>query len=329
VAVTAPVNRFAERKAVASEIEASVLRAVTYASLFQYPLTASEVRRTLVRCRMTEAAIITLFQSSRYLRARLAYHGGFFVPAGCEAWVAERANRAARSRRVIQAHRRYLDVLCALPFIRLVAISGSVAHLNATGSADLDLFVITRGRRVWLIATAMVVIAKLMGCRKTVCANFVMADRDLAVAPADEFSANQIIHLRPVTGGDAYRTLLDANPFVRAMYPNFDPEEEAVPLFRPRAGAATLRRVLAIVGAVPAAGLERVCRWAYGAHLRRRLKTWASPGQVRLTPTQLKLHGNSHRAAIAERFEQAVRAAERAGAERQEPIPLSSRCFAR
>jgi len=29
----------------------------------------------------------------------------------------------------------------------MVALSGSVAHLNLEGSGDLDLFIVTRGRR--------------------------------------------------------------------------------------------------------------------------------------------------------------------------------------
>ncbi len=319
--------------------ETAVLRAVTYASLFQYPLTPAEARRTLVGCTLSEIELMALYRSSRFLRDRLDYRAGFFVPAGRAEWIAERAKREARSRDLITAHRRFLNVLCAMPFVRLTAVSGSLAHLNATRGADLDLFVITKGPRVWSVTAAIVVLAKLMGCRATVCANFVIAGSDLAIEPQDEFSANQIIHLRPVAGVDAYREFLEANPFVRRTYPNFDPREKRAWPFMPSPWAARIKRALESTLAVPSGAIEAVCRVAYGRYLRRKVRRWRSPDQVKLTPTQLKLHGNSHRLDIMRRFEQALRDAQdarraddvrwRSDSSSSGQPAESSRCFAR
>ena len=310
--VTRPVSRFAARKAPLgsqpTRAELAVLRAVTYASLFQYPLTPAEARRTLVGCALSDTELMALFRSSAFLQARLDYRRGLFVPAGRAGWIEERSAREARSLALIAAHRRFLNVLCAIPFVRLMAVSGSLAHLNATRDADLDLFVITAGPRVWSVTATIVVAAKLMGCRKTVCANFVVADSDLAIEPPDEFSANQIIHLRPIAGAGAYREFLDANPFVRATYPNFDPREKRAWPFQPSRWAARVKRALEIALAIPSGLIEAACRGAYGWYLRRKIRRWRSPDQVRLTPTQMKLHGNSHRQDIAHKFEQALQA---------------------
>lgn len=230
------------------------------------------------------------------------------MPAGQSAWVAERALREGRSLRMIARRARFLNALCAMPFIRLVAVSGSLAHLNATDDADLDLFIITKGPRVWSVTAATVVLAKLMRCRQAVCANFVVSDEDLVIQPQDEFSANQILHLRPVIGADAYREFLDANPFVRAMYPNFDPRERSAWPFTPSPWAARVKRVLEFVCSLPSHAFEASCRVTYGWYLRRKVRTWASPEQVRLTRTQLKLHGHSHRQAIQRRFAEATAA---------------------
>jgi hypothetical protein len=284
----------------------AVLRAVTYAALFQFPLTCAEARRSLVACRLSEAELLALFRSSAFLRERLEYRQGFLMPAGHSAWVTERALREGRSLRMIACRARFLNALCAIPFIRLVAISGSLAHLNATDDADLDLFIITKGPRVWSVTAATVVLAKLMGCRRTVCANFVVSDTDLVIQPQDEFSANQILHLRPVIGAEAYRDFLDANPFVRAMYLNFDPRERGAWPFTPSPWAARIKRVLELAFVLPSGAIETVCRAAYGWYLGRKVRTWASPEQVRLTRTQLKLHGHSHRHAIQRRFARAT-----------------------
>jgi hypothetical protein len=294
----------------ASVAERAVLRAVTYASLFQFPMTPAETRRTLVGCVLSETEVVALYRRSAFLQQRLGYRLGLFVPVGCEAWVAERADREARSLRLIEANRGLLDLLCAIPFVRLMAVSGSLAHLNATRDADLDLFIVTKGRRVWSVTTAIVVLSKLMGRRKVACANYVVSDTDMAIEPQDEFSANQTIHLRPITGADAYREFLDANPFVRAMYPNFDPREKRTWPFTPAPWTGRVRRALELAFAISSAPIEATCRVVYGWYLRRKLRGWASPDQVRLTKTQMKLHGNSHRDVIAQRFDSAVRRAE-------------------
>ena len=287
-----------------------MLRAVTYASLFQFPMTPAETRRSVVGCVLSETEIMALYRQSAFLRERVTYRQGMFVLAGHDDWTHERAVREARSRALIETHARMLNVLCALPFVRLMAVSGSLAHLNATRDADVDLFVITKGARVWTVTAAIVVTAKLLGYRKTVCANFVVSDEDMGVAPQDEFSANQILHLRPIVGAETYREFLDANPFVRATYPNFDPRERRAWPFTPSPAAARIKRALEVALAIPAVALEATCRVVYGWYLRRKLRGWASPDQVRLTKTQMKLHGNSHRASIGADFQDAVRSAE-------------------
>ena len=47
----------------------------------------------------------------------------------------------------------------------MVALSGSLAHLNLQEGGDLDLFVVTRGRHAWTVCVALIVLARLMGRR--------------------------------------------------------------------------------------------------------------------------------------------------------------------
>ena len=56
-----------------SEAEAAVLRAVTYASLFQFPLSPAEARRSLVGCLLSETELMALYRRSRCLLQRIMY----------------------------------------------------------------------------------------------------------------------------------------------------------------------------------------------------------------------------------------------------------------
>ena len=150
-------------------------------------------------------------------------HDGYFFPRGrrdlLELAPEARGHQPRGAARPASSARLVLS----MPFVRMVALSGSLAHLNADGEADLDLFVITRGGRVWGVTTTLLALSRLCGWRRRLCLNYVISERQLTVEPRDLFSANQIVHLRPLSGGDLYRRFLDANRFVAHFYPNFTP----------------------------------------------------------------------------------------------------------
>jgi hypothetical protein len=167
------------------------------------------------------------------------------------------------------------------------------------------LFVITSPARVWAVTLSLLVIARVLGWRKQLCLNYVISERAMAIEPADLFSANQIIHLRPITGHDVFTRFVDANPFVRAWYPNFTSgDSSAAGDSTPATSAKTLIEALLSIGVAPLC--ERIARAAYRRHLLKRSDTWVSREQVRLEAECLKLHTTSHRATTMARFDHEV-----------------------
>ena len=288
------------------DLDHAILQTVVYASLFDYPLTVGQVAGSLVGARATDRDVLRVFRTSKWLQDRLDYRDGFFFLRGREDLIARRRRRETGSRLLLRRHRRVLRLIGLVPFTRLVALSGSVAHLNADVDGDIDLFIVTRGPRAWLVTLAIVVLTKLVGCRRTFCANYVISDEALAVDQPDLFSANQIVHLRPIADDGTFARFVAANPFVRRFYPGFAP---SVPLagFGPGRIARALKGALEVLLAPgPGQILEAASRALYGRYLRAKAAGWRSPEQVLLEPDRLKLHGHSHRRAVLERFEAAV-----------------------
>ncbi|MEQ1868952.1 MAG: hypothetical protein ABL961_02895 [Vicinamibacterales bacterium] len=286
--------------------EEAIARAVLLASVFDYPLTLAQLRRTLVASQQTATGVLGTWAGSEWLQARIEHRDGFFYPTGRQALIAERIRREARSRVFLQEHQRLLHLICALPYVDLVALSGSVAHMNLEEGGDLDLFIVTRGRHVWSVTVAVIILARLMGRRRTLCANYVVADTALSIDTApDPFTASQIVHLKPLVGEGTYLRFLDANPFVRAFYPNMHGAEPSMPRIRQSVWLRGFKRCCEWMLAWPAAGAERLCRWLYRAYLKQRADTWTSPEQVRLDDDRLKLHTHSHRQRVMQRFERA------------------------
>ncbi len=286
--------------------EIAIARSVIYASLFDYPLTLEQLHYSLIESDQTRAEILAVYEGSELLRDLVEYRDGFFFPIGRGDMVAERRRREARSDRFLARHRLALRLICALPFTRLVALSGSIAHRNLEPNGDLDLFIVTRGARVWTVTLMVLVLTKLLRRRRTICANFVLADSHLGLDQQDLFSANQVIHLRPLIGADVVECFRDANPFVARCYPNSGQPGKPPPVeVRARWLDVTKIVLEAILGAASPV-VETVCRCGYAWHLRRRAGSWRSPDQVRLQSDYLKLHTQSHRHAVLDRFEATV-----------------------
>lgn len=302
--------------------ERAVLQSVVYASLFDYPVTLPQLREGLIGEVADESTLLQWYEHSPYLQATVEYADGFFFPRGRGDLLDRRADREITSRALLHSMRAPLSLITRLPFVRMVALSGSLAHLNADREADLDLFVVTSPRRVWTVTVTALVLAHLGGWRKRLCLNYIVSERALWIAPADLFSANQIVHLRPLIGAGAYRQFLEANRFVLRFYPNFAPRPVA-----DTTPPTLLRRLRdAVLDWTVAPILEPVCRVLYRMHLRSRAHTWKSRDQVRLELECLKLHTSSHRHEVMERFErtleEAVEIAEQDALRCEESHPL-------
>lgn len=311
--MTAQPARQARRPVPCDGEELAIARSVVYASLFDYPLTLAQLRQTLIESAQTPSQILATFARSQRLPATIDYREGFFFLKGRADLIHERRRREARSRAFLRRHRTLLWWLTRLPYVRMVALSGSIAHLNLENGGDLDLFIVTKGRHVWSVTVAAVLLSKLFRRRRTVCANFVVADTRLTLDQDDLFTASQVVHLKPISGGDVFLELLRANGFVGRYYPNFHPSAgSSIAGFaaRPLASAHLSRWIKSAAEwllTYPSRAAESICRRAYRAYLRRQAASWSSPDQVRLDDEVLKLHTRSHRHSVMERFEKRVR----------------------
>ncbi len=281
--------------------EIAFLQSVTYAAVFDYPLTLAQLHASLVSVRAEEPVVAAWWRDSALLQATVEYRDGLYFPMGRADLLQTRARREAVSRDLLDRQQRLVWLAAHMPFVRMVALSGSLAHLNAERSADLDLFVITSPGRVWSVTLSLLVIARLLGWRRQLCLNYVISERAMAIEPADLFSANQIIHLRPITGHDVFARFVEANPFVHACYPNFAADERGPSR---STGLTSLIEPLLSLGVAQVC--ERVARAVYRRHLLKQSSAWVSRDQVRLEPECLKLHTTSHRAATLERYEATV-----------------------
>jgi hypothetical protein len=284
----------------ASLADRAILRTLVYASLFQAPQTLSELHRSLLDVPLSRRALAARLRGP-FLRERLRLTAGLLHLRGREDWVALRRARRRHSRELLARHGRLLGGLARFPFVRLVALSGACAWQNASDE-DVDVFLVVKRGRAWFVALALMLLAKALGVRRTLCLNYIVDEGHLKVPEQDLFTAAEIVGLRPLAGEATYRSFVEANRALMSRHPNFLSLYPA--RCRDLAAAGAPRWLESLLELGPAPLLEASARLVLGLRLRVRLGR--SPG-VDLSRHRLKLHAPDHRPRVAEAFAAALR----------------------
>ncbi len=144
----------------------------------------------------------------------------------------------------------------------MAAVCGSQAMENAGEDGDVDFFLITAPRCLWIVHFCAMVLRRVAGVvpearqRDTVagvkmCPNYLLTLDSLEVEPRHLYAAREIAQAVPLWGEPAYDAFLDANAWVRDYLPCLDPRERRRRLRRPPRSPVqrVLERLLAgIVG---------------------------------------------------------------------------------
>jgi hypothetical protein len=195
----------------------AILQTVIYSDIFDYPLSAHEIQRYLSGLEASLDEVITALGSNSAVRQA----GVYYVLPGRQNIVEIRIQREKRSKELLPTALRYGRVLGRLPFIRMVALTGSLAVMNISGDEDLDYMLVTAPGRLW-IARAFALLfnrfVKLFG--HTICPNLILSENALEWSKHDLYSARELCQMIPVTGLDIYRRLMESNQWVGEFLPN-------------------------------------------------------------------------------------------------------------
>ena len=116
-----------------------------------------------------------------------------------------------------------------VPYIRTVAVTGSVAYGSAEKWDDIDLFIITEHKRMWISAfltLILVRINKLLSLRPPhlypFCLSYVHAEEEFSRESqrnrSNPLFARELLKAKPIAGVKEYRRILEANRWVSEFY---------------------------------------------------------------------------------------------------------------
>ena len=198
-------------------ISQAVFEALLYSDIFDFPLTAYEIHRYLPGRAATYGVVCQVLDTD----PRFVKNGRYFTLAGRQELVALREKRELLSKQLLPAAAAYGRIIGRLPFVRMVALTGSLAVHNAANDFDFDYMLVTRPGRLWT-ARAFVLLfgrwTRLQG--HTICPNLIVSESSLAWRQRDLYSARDFCQMIPISGMDVYQKLMRANPWVGEFLPN-------------------------------------------------------------------------------------------------------------
>jgi len=198
-------------------LEHAILKTLAYSDIFEYPLHLDELYRYLPIC----VEIEQLPEALNSLNGLLERKDDFYFLAGREKIVEVRKRRETHSQKLMHRALKYGRVLGSLPFIRMVALTGSLAVMNSTKDADFDYMLVAAPSRVWTArAFALLLnrITHLFG--HTLCPNLIISENALAWSTHDLYSARELCQMIPIMGMDVYRRLMKVNAWTKEFLPN-------------------------------------------------------------------------------------------------------------
>lgn len=313
-------------------LEKAIIDTVRYFDLFDMPLTATQMWRSLIvdphgksgvrwggHRRYSLREIQTCLADAKYLRAHLGRKHGFFFLPGREGLVAERLTRHMLAQDKWHIMCRLSGYLAAVPFVRALAASGSFALDHTKPSSDLDVFVVARAGRIWTARLLLLLMTQLLGRRRKywnvqapdkVCLNHYVTDDHLALPAimANLYTAVQYTLHTPIFGVHVLQHFRQANagwmhryvmaPDLPHVHHRYTAKPSATLLFGKRAVEGILQEPVGNV-------VERVAETWQRAVIERH-KSSVHSGRVAVSRGELAFHPDSKVPSLLQTYYQEV-----------------------
>ncbi len=205
-------------------LEISILKTVTYFDVFTYPLTLDEIIFFLDRPATDKEISVAI---NNLIRAKQLWQFDNFYSLRNESAIALRRVRGNKLAALhIKKAGSVAKFLSWMPYIKGIAISGSLSKNFADENSDLDFFIITKANRLWIVRMIYSVLYKIACAarmKKLFCLNYFIDELDLKVTEQNIFTAVEISTLMPLKGESVFRNFFEANNWVLQYHPNYIP----------------------------------------------------------------------------------------------------------
>ena len=202
-------------------ITRDILLTLAYFDTFSYPLKRREIYKFLPNSYSTddfEEGLQILVSDS------LVYHMGEFYSLQYNYQIIQRRIKGnERSKELLKTAYKVSSLISRFPFVRGVAVSGSLSKNYADERSDIDLFIICSSNRLWIARTILHCFKKLtflINKQHYFCMNYFIDEKVLEISEKNVYTATEIATLLPLHGSKVFQEFFAANSWTKDFLPN-------------------------------------------------------------------------------------------------------------
>lgn len=200
-----------------AKLRQAIILTITYADVFDYPLTAAEIHRYLDGLSATSEHVSdSLHQAEKIIKI-----GEYYCLPGRESIVTLRKKRELKSAALWRYAIRYGQRIARLPYVHLVAVTGSLAMNNIDSQADIDYLIVTEPGHLWLCRAMVHILRRVIRLRgHNLCPNYLITTQALSFPDRNLYAAHELAQMVPLSGMEVYTEIRQQNEWVYDYLPN-------------------------------------------------------------------------------------------------------------
>ncbi len=306
----------------------SILATIVYYDVLDFPLTLFEVHKYLINPDRLSVNLvigtISLGQTAEDLgglvsSGHIGSKNGFYFLPGRDALY---ELRIEREKIAAQKWKKFLRIgkwFQAVPYLRAIFVSGSLAINNTAHESDFDILAVAKSDRLYTCRIFLSLAASLFGARRTryeknapnkFCFNHYITDGNLNIKHESLYNAQTYVNLKPVlVRNDVFNRFYIENIWLNKYVYNFKPADDFVLrnvsfnfliLGVARAGEFILNSPLG----------EKLEDWAKKYQQKRIKKnpaTYESGGRVIFNDNELEFHPRSFEAFAIDKYNKGLK----------------------
>jgi len=204
-----------------SNLEEGCMLCLNYFGIFSYPLTVDEVHQYnafAASKNEIKNSLNRLVEQQKIFR-----YNSFYLLDDDKKWVEERLAGNARAMKLLEQSKKYVSNIAAFPFVKGIAISGSLSKFYAADDPDIDYFIITEANRLWISRSLLHLFKKftfLTGHQHYYCMNYFIDTMALPILHRNQYSAIEVATLLPAYNPDLNQEFYLKNKWMHEFLPN-------------------------------------------------------------------------------------------------------------
>lgn len=225
--------------------EKSIFYTIAWFDIFDYPLTSWEIYRwgynEKSNIKNQISNIKETLERNEKLKEFISQKHGFYFLKWRDDLIKKRKERYLFTEKKYKKLLRIVKILAHLPFVKLIAVTDGLSYSNSKEEDDIDLFIITAKKRIWLVRFLSILVLKLFRARPTlankkdkICLNFFVTEEALDLnrimlpekdGLADIYFIYWLAWLYPIYDDGIWQKFIEANQWIKKYLPNYFPQE--------------------------------------------------------------------------------------------------------